>query len=113
MDCVERYGSRVEHINVMTLGSVKTLADGTPGRNKVRVVVTDVAHYTFTGETFSGAIEPCTVRRLLNATLGRPGLKRRMLDVKSAYYQGNVATPEEGDRVIFIVAPEHPWLSGD
>jgi hypothetical protein len=108
LDCVERYGSRVEHINVMTLGSVKTLADGTPGRNKVRVVVTDVANDTFTGETFSGAIEPCTVRWLLNATLGRLGLKRRMLDVKSAYYQGDVATPEEGGRVIFVLAP-HGW----
>ena len=38
-----KYGERVEHLNVMTLGSVKTLADGTPGRLKVRIVVTDVA----------------------------------------------------------------------
>ena len=72
LDCVDRYGNRVEQFNVMTFGSVKTLADGTPGRNKVCVVVTDVANDTFTGETFSGAIEPCTVRWLLNATLGRP-----------------------------------------
>jgi hypothetical protein len=44
----------------------------------------------------------------LNATLGRLGLKRRMLDVKSAYYQGDVDTPEEGGRVIFVLAP-HGW----
>ena len=42
MAMVRTYGARVEQINVMTLGSVKTLADGTPGRLKVRTVVTDV-----------------------------------------------------------------------
>ena len=78
------YGTRVENINVMTLGSVKTLADGTPSRLKVRTVVTDVKkNSTFTGETYSGAVDDSTIRWLTAATLGRPGLKRRILDVKA------------------------------
>jgi hypothetical protein len=51
-----KYQNRVEYLHVMTLGSVKTLADGTPGRRKVRTVVTDVASPTFTSSTFSAAV---------------------------------------------------------
>jgi hypothetical protein len=102
-----KYGERVEHIHVMTLGSVKTLADGTPGRLKVRTVVTDVAkNSTFTGETYSGAVDDSSIRFLLAATLGRPGLKRYILDVKGAYYQGTVPSPEDGGRIIFVFAPK-------
>ena len=70
----------------MTLGSMKTLADGTSGRIKVRTVVTDVAKgSSFTGETYSGAVDDSSIRFLLAAILGRPGLRRYALDVKNAY----------------------------
>jgi len=101
-----RYGDRCEHIQVLTLGSVKHLADGTPGRLKVRTVVTDVKkNSTFQGETFSGAVDDSVIRWIIAATRGRPGLKRRNLDVKAAYYQGEVATPEAGGRVLIVTAP--------
>ena len=101
-----RYGDRCEHIQVLTLGSVKHLADGTPGRLKVRTVVIDVKkNSTFQGETFSGAVDDSVIRWITAATLGRPGLKRRILDVKAAYYQGEVATPEADGRVLIVTAP--------
>ena len=91
----------------MTLGPMKTLADDTPGRLKVRTVVTDVAkNSTFTGETYSGAVDDSSIRFLLAATLGRLGLRRYVLDVKGAYYQGEVLSPENGGRVIFVFAPK-------
>jgi len=102
-----QYGARVENINVMTLGSVKTLADGTPGRLKVRTVVTDIKkHSTFTGKTYSGAVDDSTICLLTAAKLGRPGLRRRILDVKAAYYQGEVASLEQGGRVLFVKASD-------
>jgi hypothetical protein len=85
------------------------LADGTPGRYKVRLVVADInsgAGSTFTGATFSGTIDDGVVRYLSAITLGRPGLRRRMLDVKGAYYEGTVVAPENGSRVLFAEVPE-------
>ena len=44
---------------------MKILADGTPGRHKVRVVVVDInggAGSTFTGATFSGTVDDGVVR---------------------------------------------------
>jgi len=37
--------------------------------------------------------------------LSRPGGKRRILDVKGAYFEGHFATPEECGRVIYIPVP--------
>ena len=53
---VRQYGDRVQRLNIMTLGSIKTLADGTPGRYKVRTVVTDIKKKdgsNYVGPTFS------------------------------------------------------------
>jgi hypothetical protein len=58
------------------------------------------------GSTFSGAVDDSIVRWLSAITLGRVGLKRRILDVKGAYYEGTVLTPEEGGRVLFAEVPE-------
>ena len=96
---VKQYGNRVKRLNIMALGSIKVLADGTPGRCKVRNIVTDVKKKdgsTYIGPTFSPTVDAETVRFLTAATLGRPGLKRRILDVQAAYYLGDVATPENG-----------------
>jgi len=100
-----KYQNRIEYLHVMTLGSVKTLADCTPGRRKVRTVVTDVASPTFHRLYVLRSGGDCTVRWLLNATLGRPGLRRRMLDVKAEYFQCDVATPNDGGRVLVVPAP--------
>ena len=103
-----KYGKRVEILRILTLASVKIKADGEEGRHKVRLVVTDVADgpgSTFTGDTFSGTIDPAVVRWLSAITLGRPGIKRRILDVKGAYYEGTVLSPEEGGRVLFAEVP--------
>ena len=102
------HGKRVELLRILTPAAVKTLADGTPGRYKVRLVVADInggAGSTFTGATFSGTVDDGVVRYLSAITLGRPGLRRRMLDVKSAYYHGDIASPEDGGRMIFVAAP--------
>jgi hypothetical protein len=106
---LREYKDRVELLRILTPACVKTLADGVAGRHKVRLVVTDVAGAsgsTFEGETFSGAIDDGIVRFLTALTLGRPGLVRRMLDVKGAYYEGTVLSPEEGGRVLFAEVPE-------
>jgi hypothetical protein len=99
----------VEILRILTPACVKTLADGTEGRRKVRLVVTDVvnaAGSTFAGSTFSGTVDDGVVRWLSAVTLGRPGLKRRILDVKGAYYEGTVLSPEEGGRVLSAEVPE-------
>ena len=48
------------------------------------------------------------MRVLTAATLGRPGLKRCILDMQAAYYLCDVAQPEDGGRVLFADAP-HGW----
>ena len=59
----------------------------------------------FDAETYSGAVDPASVRFLANATLGRNG-KRRNLDVKGAYFEGRKLTPvEEGGRSLWAPVP--------
>ena len=102
------YGNRVEILRILTPACVKHLADGSEGRHKVRLVVTDVvdaAGSTFVGSTFSGTVDDGVVRWLSAITLGRIGLKRRILDVKGAYYEGTVLSPEQGGRVLFAEVP--------
>jgi hypothetical protein len=103
------HGKRVELLRILTPAAVKTLADGMPGRHEVRLVVVDInggAGSTFTGATFSGTVDDGVVRYLSAITLGRPGLRRRMIDVKGAYYEGIVVAPEDGGRVLFAEVPE-------
>ena len=103
------HGKRVELLRILTPAAVKTLADGTPGRYKVRLVVADInggAGSTFTGVTFSGTVYDGVVGYLSAITFGHPGLRRRMLDVKGAYYEGTVLAPEDGGRVLFAEVPE-------
>jgi hypothetical protein len=58
-----------------------------------------------------------TLQFLAMATLSRPGLRRRILDVQSSYYLGDVAHPEDGGRVLcpdglFIVSNLAPFVWG-
>ena len=59
----------------------------------------------FDGATYSGAVDDALVRFLANLKLGRPNVRRRMVDVKGAYFEGSQRPPDEGGRIIWAPVP--------
>ena len=55
----------------------------------------------FLGDVYSGAVDDTFVRFVANATLGRPHGRRRVLDVKGAYYEGVTIPASAGGRSLW------------
>ena len=101
----EKYGDRCEMKNILTPGTEKLMADGKHARLKVRLVLADIRGVFPIDRTFSATVNDETIRFLESFLLGRKGAKRRVLDVKGAYFEGKVPTPEEGGRVLYARVP--------
>ena len=87
---------------------VKHNAQGEILRLKWRLTAGDRrnnANSLFDGATYSGAVDDALVRFLANLTLGRPNGRRRMVDVKCAYFEGSQRPPNEGGRIIWAPVP--------
>ena len=83
----------------------KLMADGTPARLKVRIVLADIRGIFQIDRTFSATVNDDSIRFYESFLLGRKGAKRRVLDIKGAYFEGKVPTPEEGGRVLYARVP--------
>ena len=102
----KEYGERCEIKNILTPATEKLMANGEHARNKVRMVLADIKGVFQIDRTFSATVNDETVRFLESLTLGREDAERHILDVKGAYFEGKVPTPEQGGRVLFAPVPE-------
>ena len=100
-----RYGERCETKNILTPATEKLMADGSHARLKVRLVIADIRGVFQIERTFSATVNDESIRFLESFLLGRPGAVRRVLDVKGAYFEGKVPTPEMGGRVLYARVP--------
>ena len=104
---VASYGrERVEIKNLLTPGTTKLTASGEVNRTKVRVVLADIAGVAQVPDTFSAAVSDDSIRFMVSALSGRPCAMHFVLDVRGAYFEGRVLTPEEGGRVLFAPVPD-------
>jgi hypothetical protein len=103
-----QYGARVEIVHLVTPAVVKHNAQGEVLRLKWRLTAGDRKNNSnslFDGATYSGAVDDAFVRFLANLTLGRPNGRRRMVDVKGAYFEGSQRPADEGGRIIWAPVP--------
>ena len=102
------YGDRLEVVHLVTPAVVKHDANGSVLRLKWRLTAGDKKNNSnslFDGATYSGTVDDSFVRFLANLTLGRPNGRRRMIDVKGAYFEGSQRPPEDGGRIIWAPVP--------
>ena len=101
----DKYGERCEVKYILTPATEKHMADGSYARLKVRLVLADVKGVFAIDRTFSATVNDETIRFLESFLLGRKGAFRKVLDVKGAYFEGKVPTPEQGGRVLYAPVP--------
>ena len=101
----KQYGDRCEVKHLLMPATEKLMADGTPARLKVRIVLADIRGIFQIDRTFSATVNDDSIRFYESFLLGRKGAKRRVLDIKGAYFEGKVPTPEEGGRVLYARVP--------
>jgi len=102
------YPNTHEVLNAVIVATQKRRANGDETHKKIRITVADVKGAPgskFLGDVYSGAVDDTFVRFVANATLGRPNGRRRVLDVKGAYYEGVTVPASAGGRSLWIPVP--------